>query len=135
MRVDTPAPAANERSPKPTPTAEKRLTLLREVAQYYRRDLGLSRLDADLLVRLATRHRAVAVATLPERLADDLTPHPARFIVALEHMSEAGNVGRDRTPTFTRRAHEDYQRAVRARRRAAARAHITAHVECQGAVA
>ncbi|WP_148408585.1 hypothetical protein [Micrococcus luteus] len=135
MRAAVPAPAANERSPKPTPTAEKRLTLLREVAQYYRRDLGLSRLDADLLVRLATRHRAVAVATLPERLADDLTPHPARFIVALEHMSEAGNVGRDRTPTFTRRAHEDYQRAVRARRRAAARAHITAHVECQGAVA
>ena len=135
MRAATIAPAANERSPKPTPTAEKRLTLLREVAQYYRRDLGLSRLDADLLVRLATRHRAVAVATLPERLADDLTPHPARFLVAVEHMSEAGNVGRDRTPTFTRRAHEDYQRAVRARQRTAARAHITAHVECQGAVA
>ena len=135
MRVDTPAPAANERSPKPTPTAEKRLTLLREVAQYYRHDLGLSRRDAELLIRLATKHRAVAVATLPERLADDLTPHPDRFLVALEHMSEAGNVGRDRTPTFTRRAHEDYQRAVRARRRAAARAHITAHVESQGAVA
>ena len=129
MRVDTPAPAANERSPKPTPTAEKRLTLLREVARYYRRDLGLSRLDADLLVRLATKHRAVAVATLPERLADDLTPHPARFLVALEHMSEAGNVGRDRTPTFTRRAHEDYQRAVRARQRAAARDYIAADVE------
>lgn len=126
MRAAVPAPAANERSPKPTPTAEKRLTLLREVAQYYRHDLGLSRLDADLLVRLATRHRAVAVATLPERLADDLTPHPARFFVAVEHMSEAGNVGRDRTPTFTRRAHEDYQRAVCARRRAAARAHIAA---------
>ncbi|MFP3469437.1 hypothetical protein R0J90_05180 [Micrococcus sp. SIMBA_144] len=135
MRVDTPVPAANERSPKPTPTAEKRLTLLREVAQYYRHDLGLSRRDAELLIRLATKHRAVAVATLPERLADDLTPHPARFLVAVEHMSEAGNVGRDRTPTFTRRAHEDYQRAVRARRRAAARAHITAHVERQGAVA
>ena len=126
MRVDTPALAANERSPKPTPTAEKRLTLLREGVQHYRHDLGLSRRDADLLARLATRHRAVAVATLPERLADDLTPHPARFLVALEHMSEAGNVGRDRTPTFTRRAHEDYQRAVCARRRAAARAHIAA---------
>ncbi|MCV7645831.1 hypothetical protein M3A80_011390 [Micrococcus luteus] len=135
MRVDTPAPAANERSPKPTPTAEKRLTLLREVVQHYRHDLGLSRRDAELLIRLATKHRAVAVATLPERLADDLTPHPARFFVAVEHMSEAGNVGRDRTPTFTRRAHEDYQRAVRARRRAAARAHITAHRERREAVA
>lgn len=126
MRAAVPAPAANERSPKPTPTAEKRLTLLREVAQYYRHDLGLSRLDADLLIRLATKHRAVAVATLPERLADDLTPHPARFLVAVEHMSEAGNVGRDRTPTFTRRAHEDYQRAVRARQRTAARDYIAA---------
>ncbi|MCV7470397.1 hypothetical protein M3D09_010540 [Micrococcus luteus] len=129
MRAATIAPAANERSPKPTPTAEKRITLLREVVQYYRHDLGLSRRDADLLVRLATKHRAVAVATLPERLADDLTPHPARFFVAVEHMSEAGNVGRDRTPTFTRRAHEDYQRAVCARRRAAARAHIAADRE------
>ena len=71
----------------------------------------------------------MAVATLPERLADDLTPHPARFFVAMEHMSEAGNVGRDRTPTFTRRAHEDYQRAVRARQRTAARDYIAADRE------
>lgn len=132
MRAAVPAPAANERSPKPTPTAEKRLTLIREVAQYYRHDLGLSRRDADLLIRLATKHRAVAVATLPERLADDLTPHPARFLVAVEHMSEAGNVGRDRTPTFTHRAHEDYQRAVCARQRAAARDCIAAHRERLG---
>ena len=129
MRAATIAPAANERSPKPTPTAEKRLTLLREVVQHYRHDLGLSRRDADLLARLATKHRAVAVATLPERLADDLTPDPARFFVAVEHMSEAGNVGRDRTPTFTRRAHEDYQRAVRARQRTAARDVVAADRE------
>ena len=91
MRAAVPAPAANERSPKSTPTAEKRLTLIREAAQHYRHDLGLSRRDADLLIRLATRHHAVAVALRERGCGSVVVPEGLRpYMGGLEVIEPVG---------------------------------------------
>ena len=119
MRDRHPLPAASERSPKPTPNAEKRLAMIADVKKYVRRELGLSRRDADKVTRYVHTDADLARAVLPERWAEELHP-PARHLHAVERATDAGNVGADLTACMGPEEHDAYQTVTRGRRRAAA---------------
>ncbi len=130
MRFRTPAPAASGCSPKPTPEVINRLTFtVKDLETYLRRELGLSRRGADLIARHVETSEPLARDVLPERWADDLHPHPVRHLRSVDRLTEAGNVGPDRTPTMGEDEHAAYQTVTRGRRRDAARAYIEKHNE------
>ena len=68
-----------------------------ELHHHYRRELGLSRRNADYLTRRVYKDAALAHATLPDRWAETLHPGPAN-LRPIERMTEAGNVGPDARP-------------------------------------
>ncbi|MCV7563729.1 hypothetical protein M3F62_010440 [Micrococcus luteus] len=128
MRAAVSTPAASGCSPKPTPQVINRLTFtVKELETYLRRELGLSRRGADLIARHVETFEPLARDVLPERWADDLHPHPARHLRSVDRLTEAGNVGPDRTPTMGEDEHAAYQTLTRGRRRDAALAYIDAH--------
>lgn len=128
MRAATIAPAASGCSPKPTPQVINRLTFtVKELETYLRHELRLSRRGADLIARHVETSEPLARDVLPERWADDLHPHPALHQRSVDRLTEAGNVGPDRTPTMGEGEHAAYQTVTRGRRRDAALTYIDAH--------
>ncbi|MEW1965447.1 hypothetical protein [Micrococcus sp. NPDC078436] len=90
-----------------------------ELHHHYRRELGLSRRNADYLTRRVYKDAALAHATLPDRWAETLHPGPAN-LRPIERMTEAGNVGPDARPLMGREQHAAYQTLTRGRQRRAA---------------
>ncbi|MFK7423876.1 MULTISPECIES: hypothetical protein [Micrococcus] len=91
-----------------------------DVKKYVRRELGLSRRDADLITSRVHTEAHLAHAVLPERWADELHPGPRNARPLREVTPEERDL-------FTVAQHEQYQRATTARRRRAALAYVHAH--------
>ena len=120
MRVATMPRPSSERSAKdPRPVISRNHVKIHEINTHYRRELGLSRRDSDYLTRRVYLDADLAHATLPERWADALHPGPTH-LMPLDRITEAGNVGPDRTPTFGRDQHDAFKSLTRRRQRAAA---------------